>query len=430
MNAHRSPAAYLRRSEDGGITKEDEIAALRTLAAREGHNGDLSWYDDWGHSADEAKGAQRELARLIADMRAGRIGVVYAGKLDRLARSVQVFARFAAAAREHDVRLVTVAEGDLSEAAVDDDPFRWASRQFMVTIAEMELRTIKARTRRAQRVRRGRADVMGPPPYGYRFVRGADGRRVVPHRLEPDPAQPIPAVLDAFRAAGSFNGAAAILNRDRVPTRNGKVAADGRPVWWANTVRVIVEREAPGMVPPKVRRGAPAVGRFALSGMLVCGACRRVLTAKRDRGGVYYVCGNAARDLDHPRPLQVAERAIMPWIIEEADRFDPGGEDATGPDDRAERRAAVIEDRRRLALTYRRGAMDDVEYEAEDARLVAELDALAGEGITVDVEPVIWDTGPEHVNAQLRALWDHVELGADLRPVRAEWRVPEWRRAD
>lgn len=426
---NRAPGAYLRRSEDGGITKDDEIAKLRDLAAREGHNGDLLWYDDWGHSADEAKAAQRELTRLIADMRAGRVGVVYAGKLDRLARSVQVFARFAAAAREHDVRLVTVAEGDLSEAAVDDDPFRWASRQFMVTIAEMELRTIKQRTRRAQRVRRGRSDVMGPAPYGYRFVRGGDGRRAVPHRLEPDPTQPIAAVLDAFRAAGSFYGAAAILNRDRVPTRNGKVASEGRPVWWANSVRMVIDREAPEMVPPKVRRGAPAVGRFVLSGLLVCGSCRRILTAKRDRGSVYYVCGNAVRDPDHPRPLQVPERAILPWLRAEAARLAVPGEDGPVPqrEDPAAVRAAIAEERRRLAVAYARGALEDADYAAEDAALVRRLDDEAGP-VYVAVPPAVdWTWPAAELNAVLRALWDYVELGPDLRPVRAEWTVPEWR---
>jgi hypothetical protein len=57
------------------------------------------------------------------------------------------------------------------------------------------------------------------------------------------------------------------------------------------------------------------------------------------------------------------------------------------------------------------------------------LDELEAAAEVVDIPPVIdWEAWkPEDINAVLRAMWRHVELDADLMPVRVEWIVPEWR---
>lgn len=42
-----------------------------------------------------------------------------------------------------------------------------------------------------------------------------------------------------------------------------------------------------------------------------------------------------------------------------------------------------------------------------------------------------WDAWPvQKVNTILRAQFEYVQLGDDMRPGRAEWTVPEWRAGD
>jgi hypothetical protein len=77
MTTTAHPAAFFRRSyvdteSPGDISREAQRAAVRGLAATDGHNGDLVEYDDWGVSADIAKSAKRTAyASLLADMEAG-----------------------------------------------------------------------------------------------------------------------------------------------------------------------------------------------------------------------------------------------------------------------------------------------------------------------------------------------------------------------
>jgi hypothetical protein len=56
------------------------------------------------------------------------------------------------------------------------------------------------------------------------------------------------------------------------------------------------------------------------------------------------------------------------------------------------------------------------------------LDALDAARIVVTVpDAVDWTQPPATINVVLRALWERVELGPDLMPVRFVWTVPEWR---
>jgi hypothetical protein len=43
------------------------------------------------------------------------------------------------------------------------------------------------------------------------------------------------------------------------------------------------------------------------------------------------------------------------------------------------------------------------------------------------VPAIDWSWSAERINAVLRAMWERVELDDRMRPVRAEWLVPEWR---
>lgn len=133
----------------------------------------------------------------------------------------------------------------------------------------------------------------------------------------------------------------------------------------------------------------------------------------------------------------VSERKLLDWVKAEAARFDPHREGVvtTLGDRDDERRVAIIEQRRKLALGFARGGLDDATYEVEDAALVADLAAIDARGALVDIPPGIrWTAegdlpahGPQSINTILRTYWDAVQLGPDLLPIRAEWRLPaEW----
>jgi len=132
----------------------------------------------------------------------------------------------------------------------------------------MELRKAKKRVRAAMEARRARGDALGRPPYGYRFGRDESGRVI----LEPDPAEPVEPVLSAVREAGSFAGAAKLLNAAHVPAR--KAAA-----WSGNTVGRVVRQAAPEAAPAPRRPGKRARHVWTLAGLLRC-PCGALMTAR------------------------------------------------------------------------------------------------------------------------------------------------------
>lgn len=86
------PVAYLRksRSDDPSreISRDVQERAVRELAARDGHQGELEWFVDWNVSADESKSQRRkEFNRLIRSLEAGQVSVVHTSPNGRLAPS-------------------------------------------------------------------------------------------------------------------------------------------------------------------------------------------------------------------------------------------------------------------------------------------------------------------------------------------------------
>lgn len=83
--------------------------------------------------------------------------------------------------------------------------------------------------------------------------------------------------------------------------------------------------------------------------------------------------------------------------------------------------------RERIVDAYTDGVIDKAERDRRLAKVddaIARLDSTA---VVIDLRTLDWSKPPGAVNAVLRAMWRHVELGPDLLPVSAEWLVPEWR---
>src|SRR5664280_2728976 len=197
----RYPIAYLRRSsadatDPGDISREGQEAAVRELARRDGYNGELRILADWDRSADEAKEGRRTgFLAMLAAINRGECSVVYAYALDRLYRSHRTFYRLTDAAKDHDVRIVTLREGVLGG---DGSPMAVAFAAITSIFAELELNTTKARAAGAMAERRKRGDYIGRAGYGFRLARNDDGAIV----QEPDPDRPLEPILEAVRETG------------------------------------------------------------------------------------------------------------------------------------------------------------------------------------------------------------------------------------
>jgi DNA invertase Pin-like site-specific DNA recombinase len=408
MAMMRKPVAYVRRStadagNPGDVSRDVQEAAVRALAHRDGHNGDVTWYTDWARSADEEKEARRtEFRAMLAAVEAGRVSVIYAYSLDRLARSTVTFGKLLKAAKDQDVRIVTEREGDLSD---DGNPMRWAYGFLASFFAEFELRIAKARAQSVLARRRARGDKLGPAYYGDL------------------PGEDRAAVVAAFERVGSVQGAARYLNEtmDSDPKAPRPRRAGS---WTYATVHQVLARE--GRVYRHGVRGARLRGRFRLSQLLRC-HCGRTLSGvwhgpKGKPKTIIYRCVATQADPRHGK-ASVAEARILPWVMAEAGRWTAPGDYAQVAEDTDARRAELTEQRRRLAVTYSRGALDDATYAAEDEALTAELADLDAQGAEREIVPIDWTWDAADINAILREMWTSVQLDDDLLPVRAEWRV-------
>ena len=386
---------------------------MAKLATADGHNGNLIEYDDWGISADVAKSAKRTAyARLLADMEAGTVSSVYAFDVDRLYRDPRDLIRLQDAAQRHRVRIVTtggpLAIGDGDDPAAEGFAFMGA------VFGRMELQKAKKRARAAREARRERGDRFGHAPYGFRHVRDESGRIV----RAPDPGRPLEPVLEAYREAGSVLGAVKLLNARGIASPKGRT-------WHPSALTRVIEQNAPNLLPRQSPTGRRQPTRALLGQLLRC-HCGTVLTPNVVRGQYYCNAGKLAGSAKHGK-YNVRESDLEPWVRAEADRLDLDVDAVKMGDETSRRREVLAEDRRRVGIRYQARELVDDEYLDALKAIDAEVGELAEREAVVAIPAIAWDAPPEAVNAILRALWDHVQLGPDMRPSEAVWRVPEWR---
>jgi DNA invertase Pin-like site-specific DNA recombinase len=409
------------------VSEDVQRQAIEAMAARDGVTIS-TWYKDWDRSADESKSKRRtEYAAMLRAIEACEVGTVYAYAVDRLYRSLTGFLRLTEAANRCGARIVTSRDGIVGG---DGSPMAAAFAQIGAVFTELELSTAKARARAAYAARVARGDHVGQIPYGHRLVK-VDGV----NRIEDDPERPIAPIIEAYaRANGRIRTTVRILNDElRLPAPYG-----GQ--WDRPSVLRLIEREAPELLPPRTasgRRDAPATPAL-LAKLLRC-HCGRLLTPNRHvekrhgTGAVtvsYYCARGNSMPVEHGRPYYVAESMVLPFVRAEADRLQPP-KDAPSDADNAARRAALDEKRRRLALVFADGGIDELTYHRQRKVVEAEAKALDAASRPLPVPGRIdWADWPtENINAVLRAMFDHIQLDRSLRPVEAVWLVPEWRGA-
>lgn len=411
MNA----VAYLRRSRvdtrrDGAISHEQQLSAVRGLAQANGDDPDaLVIVEDWGRSGRAEKQHLRAgFGRLEAMVTSGEASVIYGYSMSRLARSMETMARLIALCAERRVPIrcadgfspdVTTANGRLVTG-------------ILAQVNQWQAEWTQERAKEVSAVRRARGDHMGPAPYGFQVVDG---------KLRDRPGEELERVIEAYRAEGSFQGAARRLTLAGVPTRKGGT-------WQASTVHDMLEDRAPGILPPATSRRRVHAS-FRLSGLLRCPHDHAMLTGRTFQGrSIGYTCRRSGVDPTHPYPRTIAEAQALPWIVEEASRLRLPMDVVIGDPEAEDRRPALEARRERVTEAFLDGTINKVRRDAELLAIADELAALGAETRVLDVPSAIdWTWPPDAINRSLRALWRCVELDAALRPIDAAWWVPEWR---
>jgi len=228
------------------------------------------------------------------------------------------------------------------------------------------------------------------------------------------------AVVAAFNEAGSYSGAARLLNQRNIKPRNS------RRGWWPSSVAVIVRRLQGAQDGPHAPKGTGP--DFILAKLLRCPTCDTRLTGIRDRsdgsngGRTRYACR-----LGSVRPHQrvsISEHLVLPSIMAEADRL-VTPEQLLAEGDAAKR--GKLEDQRNALLDLI-GTFDKAEIMRRAALLDEQLAKLDAQRVVLAVPRLDWTWEPRQINVILRALFERIDLDpVTFQPVAFRWAVPEWR---
>jgi DNA invertase Pin-like site-specific DNA recombinase len=401
--------AYLRKSSvhdpSREVSYQVQESAVRELAARHGDNhGELVLLSDWDKSGRLGADKRPGYAALIGAIESGQATAVYSYSLSRLGRSLPELARLIADCEKRGIPVRLHADPvDTSTASGR------LLTHVLASVAAFEADVASERVRAAIAAKRAAGKTVGTAkPYGDRA--GEDGQ----------------VVLGAFREAGSYSGAAKLLNERGVKPRSSK-----RGAWWPSSVSVVVKRLDPAVRQQRPSRGYAAAGTdFVLARLLKCPTCGTMLTGTRDRvdgpnkGRTRYAC-RLGSVIPHPR-VSVSEHLIMPAIEAETDRLRVPSRVGTEIDGGA--RAEQEARRLRIIDLYESGHVDRDERDRRLADVHTAMEQLDARRVTLNVPAIDWAWPPRAVNGVLRALFDGIVLDPEtFKPVSFTWRVPEWR---
>ena len=190
----------------------DQARICRVRAEREGWQV-VSVFTDYALSG--ASTLRPGYQRLLELIRRGGTDFVLAESLDRFSRDQEHIAGFFKQAQFAGVKIVTLAEGEISELHIG----------LKGTMGALYLKDLADKTRRGLegRVRQGRSG--GGICYGYRVVRGIMGRYGEPERglreIDPAQAEVVRRIFTEFAAGKGPKSIAAGLNQDGIPGPRG-----------------------------------------------------------------------------------------------------------------------------------------------------------------------------------------------------------------
>ena len=410
---------YIRKSVVHDPTRmlspEMQEAEVRKLAAYNGHD-DIVILSDLDVSGTKDRTRRPGWDQVLTAIEAGECKDLYSYSMSRLARSVDQLSAVRKLCTAHGVGLHLVREKvDTSSAS---GRLYW---NLQSSFEEFWADVTSERVKDAFAVKRANDPTWtgpGQPPFGAR--EGEDPKIVVA----------------AFREAGSFDGAAKLLNSRGVPSRFSK-----GHYWSGSVVRGVVKAHAPDLVGPIVRRGSKAGNHsFRFNQLIECSTCHKPLTGSRDarRGDVRYACSRA-RQIPHIRAW-VNESKLLPVVKAEAGLaavFAKRAQVGSAEDEAA--MAALAAKRTRILENYDDGLYDKA---TRDERLAAVADDESKLTTRrwikrVALPPDVEADDPRKVNAYLRRLFSRVTVDMGQKAFRGpsswvptlafEWRDPSMR---
>jgi DNA invertase Pin-like site-specific DNA recombinase len=419
--------AYIRRSASGEAQASEKLQreTVQQLAEQQGDT--LSHvYRDWGRSGGSE--TRPQYMAMLSQAEAGGVQAIYAYDQDRLARSNWLFAGLLRLADLQGFAIITPA-GDLT----DEDRRDFAEMRGVMDGGE--LRKITKRNRAIKSLKKQRGDDPGTVAFGYSKVRAEGGelnRKGIPVEagaiidVKDDP-EAIERVIEAYKAAGTLLGAAKALTAAGEPTPFGRrKRVDGSDygngqykssTWRASGVRRIIEREAPELMPSV--KGVSRKHRPRLFAKLLVCHCGQTLTPGGSVKSPGYWCGRGHNTAGHGK-YYISESRLRPWIEAEAAKY----RYKRYWDIDAEAKATDTADKRRR-LGGARDLMSEAAY--ADALAAIEAEEMTPERVPAEAPPLDWEWSVQAINTWLRAAFEYVQLGPDLKPTEATWTVPAWR---
>lgn len=409
---------YIRKSVVHDPTRmlspEMQEDAIRKLAEYNGHD-DIVILSDLDISGTKDRTKRPGWNQVLTAIENGECKDLYSYSMSRLARSVDQLSAVRKLCTANGVRLHLVKEKvDTSSAS---GRLYW---NLQSSFEEFWADVTSERVKDAFAVKRANDPTWkGPGQKEYGAREGEDPMIVVA----------------AFREAGSFDGAARLLNTRSVPSR-----VRGRH-WSGSVVRGIVKRLAADEVGPYVRRGAPAGrGNFRLSQVVACSECEGFMTGSHDqrRGDVRYSCARA-RVTKHARGW-VNESKLMPVVKAEAERAAIAirrMQVGSAEDEAAV--AALGAKRSRIVDTYADGVIDKAERDRRLAAVAADESKLSTRRWVklIALPPDVEADDPRRVNAYLRRIFERATVDMSQKAQRGpskwvptvafEWRDPSMR---
>ena len=213
---------YARYSSDlqSPASIEDQVRLCRERIEQE--NGTVvEIYADYAISGGNLRNRPRMQA-LLSAAKTGRFNYVVAEALDRISRDQEDVAAIYKRLLHSDVRLLTQAEGEISELHVG----------LKGTMNALFLKDLAQKTRRGQRGRVEAGKIPGGKSYGYRIVRKLlpDGSVTTGEReINPEEAAIVRRIFKEYAEGMTPRQIATRLNREGIPSPGG-----GR--WNASTI--------------------------------------------------------------------------------------------------------------------------------------------------------------------------------------------------
>jgi DNA invertase Pin-like site-specific DNA recombinase len=205
---------YARYSSDlqSAASIEDQIRLCRERVEQE-KGTIVDVYADYAISGSSVRN-RPSMQALLEQAKKGKFDCVVAEALDRVSRDQEDIAAIYKRLRHSDIRLVTLAEGEVSELHVG----------LKGTMNALFLKDLAQKIRRGQRGRVEAGKIPGGGSYGYRIIRQllADGSVTTGEReIDPSQAAIVRRIFSEYAEGMAPRQIAARLNREAVPGPRG-----------------------------------------------------------------------------------------------------------------------------------------------------------------------------------------------------------------